>query len=294
MRIRGKITRLLVITLVVLFCFSGCREKPVLQTEAQNKEPSVIVPVNISGSSTKVEFTSKASVAEKKPVKVLGGDVGKYLDAIDSTVVPEIVESTKEKYTYIGDSPNGFGIVESTQDEIEKMYKDGAAEVIKKQGSGYQVESLAQMEEDAVAVLKEISCNNSSVPNVSITYSGNNKFVSTAFGNHIGQSSKTKNSGSSGIYDTKGHFEEAGLSLEMSNFNVEKVIGGESSARLGIITVVVSADTKCIKNEGSYLNLSWIPKVGESRNIKYAVEFWADCYNGSLHEVVMEDLSIVE
>ena len=294
MRIRGKITRVLAVLLIAVFCLTGCSKNIVLQTEAEPKRETVIVPVNTSGSSTKIEFTSKPAVQEKKAAKTLSGDVGSYLDAIDSSVIPEIVEATETKYTFIGDSASGFGIVESTEEELNKMYKERAAEVIKKQGSGYQVESLAQMEEDAVAVLKEISCNNSSVPNVSITYSGNNKFVSTAFGDHIGQSSKTKNSRSSGIYDTKGHFEEAGLSLEMSNFNVEKVIGGESSARLGIITVVVSADTKCIKNEGSYLNLSWIPKVGESRNIKYAVEFWADCYNGSLHEVVMEDLSIVE
>ena len=105
-------------------------------------------------------------------------------------------------------------------------------------------------------------------------------------------SSKVKNGASSGIYDTKGHFEEAGLSLEMSNFKVEKVIGGESSARLGIITIVVSTDTKCIKNDGIYKDLDWTPSIGESQNIQFAITFWADCYNGSLHEIIMEDISI--
>lgn len=216
------------------------------------------------------------------------------LGIINPPVISYINENTDSKYVYVSVSNEGTTLFPEGEKEFQEEIDSVKDEILGKLGPTYSKESIAQIELDAIAVVKALSANQTVDENIHFGLQNNGGFKSSAFaGQNIAKHAKIKDFSNVKEEDIKKHFEEKGLKLTVNDISVSKVISNELSASLLEVTTVVECTVKCDNNDGEYSSLEWIPSVGSTEKISFVIQFQARCYSGSIHEVIIRDIAIL-
>lgn len=86
--------------------------------------------------------------------------------------------------------------------------------------------------------------------------------------------------------------QKARLNLDFSNVKVNTIIAEEVLLEIGKYYAYVSADVTCVKNDGPFKDIEWIPEKGESRKVDMLVQFQTMRFgkgeNESLHATIAD------
>jgi len=84
------------------------------------------------------------------------------------------------------------------------------------------------------------------------------------------------------------------LNLVFSNITLKKLIGSDSMAvDLWSCCAVVDAEVTCIKNDGTFKDISWIPEKGSYKKVEFVILYMSYDNNG-IHSVLVNDISASE
>lgn len=79
-----------------------------------------------------------------------------------------------------------------------------------------------------------------------------------------GEGPEDKDTGSKFSFDHK-------IKLDFDNIEVKTLIGSEEGFEFNSFNVIVTADVTTKKNDGTFKDISWIPKEGETENVTFAL-----------------------